>query len=95
MPQLNWTAPALADLRRINSWLLEHRSADLAARTLAGIRERALFLEQFPHGGRPERDGTRVLRVSGTPFLLLYRLRNASVEILRIRHEREDWLLMP
>lgn len=93
MREIAWTVPAQADLRRINGWLIENRSPDQALRIASSIRARARFLEKFPHGGRPDRDDVRVLRVRTTPYLILYRLRPGRVEILRIRHEREDWLV--
>jgi len=95
MPGLDWTLPAQEDLRNINRWLAKNRSPAIAARTLIEIRTRSTFLEDFPHGGRPGHDATRVLRVHDTPYLILYRLRADIVEILRIRHEREDWQIEP
>ncbi|RYY24477.1 MAG: type II toxin-antitoxin system RelE/ParE family toxin [Sphingomonadales bacterium] len=93
MLRLVWTLPARADLREINSWLLEHRAPAIALRTIISVRARALFIERFPHGGRPGADGVRVLRVHATPYLILYRIQRDTVEVLRIRHEREDWLV--
>ena len=95
MPALNWTAPALADLRAIDHWLEENASPEIALRTLATIRFRAGFLENFPHAGRPLGESMRALRVRDTPYLLLYRLLGEQLDVLRIRHEREDWLVEP
>ena len=95
MPALSWTAPALADLRAIDDWLDENASPEVALRTLATIRLRARFLENFPHAGRPIGESMRALRVLDTPYLLLYRLLGDQLEVLRIRHEREDWLVEP
>jgi toxin ParE1/3/4 len=95
MPILNWTSPALNDLRSIDAWLSERASPEIAVRTLTFIRDRAHFLRNFPHGGRPEAGGLRVLRVSETPWLILYRLDGDCVYVLRIRHEREDWRVEP
>jgi plasmid stabilization system protein ParE len=95
MREIAWTLPAQADLRRIDSWLTQNRTAEHALRTVLAIRARAGFLEHFPHGGRPDRDGIRILRVQATPYLILYRLVFDRVEVLRVRHEREDWLVRP
>ena len=95
MPALKWTQPAIDDLWAIDAWLVENASGEIALATLASIRFRASFLENFPHGGRPIEDGIRMLRVIDTPHLILYRIVADAVEILRIRHEREDWFVEP
>ena len=96
MTQITWTAPALADLRAIDRWLTHQASRELALRTLGEIKFRVSFLENFPHGGRPELgQNFRVLRIFHTPYLILYRIQEEGVQILRIRHEREDWRVDP
>ena len=93
--RVSWTAPANADLRGINNWLRQETTSRFAIQTLAAIRFRAKFLEDFPRGARPLKDGTRVLRVLQTPYLIRYRIVDDVVQVLRIHHEREDWLLEP
>lgn len=97
MFQIDWTGPALGDLREIDAWLEREASPEFALRTLATIRLRAHFLENFPRSGRPSRDGLRLLRVFDTPYLIRYRILTdtKSVQILRIHHEREDWQIEP
>lgn len=50
---------------------------------------------RFPHAGRPASDGLRVLKIYDTPYLLIYQVGERDVEIVRVRHEREDWLTAP
>ena len=95
MPVIDWSDPALRDLRRIDEWLTREASPEVSIRILMAIRERAGFLERFPHGGRPQADGTRILRVFDTRYLILYRLAGDVVQVLRLHHEREDWSLLP
>jgi len=95
MPALKWTRPATEDLWAIDTWFEENGSGEIALATLSAIRFRAGFLLDFPHGGRPIGEGIRVLRVIDTPHLIFYRLADDVVEILRIRHEREDWFVEP
>ena len=95
MPRIVWTLPARDDLREINDWLERETSPALATKILATIRLRSKFLEDFPKGGRPHRDDTRILRVLGTPYLIRYRIKDGVVQILRIHHEREDWFVEP
>ncbi len=58
---------------------------------LARVRARSTIIDRFPGVGRAISGGSRVLRVRGTPYLLIYRTLPDHLEILRIRHDREDW----
>jgi len=58
---------------------------------LAAVRGQADILDRFPGVGSLMDDTSRRLRVRGTPYLLFYRIISDQVEILRIRHDREDW----
>ena len=89
--RISWTSPALADLRGINEWLTRETNHRFAMRTLAHIRFRVRFLETHPRAARLLKDGTRVLRVLSTPYPIRYRL--VGDLVLRVHHEREDWLL--
>lgn len=95
MPVLVWTQPAVEDVDGIDRWLTANVRGEIAIDMLSAIRLRAHFLESFPHGGRPIGEGIRVLRVIGTPYLILYRIEGEGVQVLRIRHEREDWFVEP
>ncbi|MFN3434519.1 MAG: type II toxin-antitoxin system RelE/ParE family toxin [Sphingomonas sp.] len=93
--RIDWTRPALEDIRGIDDWLTREASPEVAVRTLVTIRHRAFFLENFPRGGRPLTGGHRVLRVFDTPYLIRYRIVGDVVQVLRVHHEREDWQLAP
>lgn len=56
------------------------------------VQTRAEILGDQPGIGRPGRvRGTREFVVTGTPFILVYRLRDTQVEILRVLHGRQQW----
>lgn len=93
--QIDWSTPALDDLRGIDEWLSREAEPELAVRILTAIRTRSTFLENFPRGGRPYRDGQRVLRVFDTPYLIRYRIVGNVVQVLRVHHERENWRIDP
>lgn len=95
MHSIEWTELALDDLRAIDAWLTDHAHPEIALRTLTSIRARSRFLERFPRGGRPFGTECRVLRVTDTAYLILYRIEDDAVQVLRIRHEREDWFVEP
>jgi toxin ParE1/3/4 len=49
-------------------------------------------LEQFPNMGRAGRvAGSRGLVVTGTPFVVAYRLKAESVQILAVLHAARKW----
>lgn len=49
-------------------------------------------LPAHPHSGRPGRvRGTRELVVSGTPYVIAYRVEPAAVVILRLLHDAQRW----
>lgn len=49
-------------------------------------------LSNFPSMGRPGRvSGARELVVSGTPYIIPYRVRDEEVEILRVFHGARKW----
>lgn len=95
MSRVDWTKPALEDLRAIDRWLHKNATSDVALSIIMQIRARARFLENFPHGGRPHRNGLRILRVTGTSYLIRYRIVAEAVQVLRVHHEREDWFVEP
>ncbi len=95
MTDIIWSPEASADLDRIAGWLDENRGLETSARTLEDIGRRAQFLSDFPHGGRPWTAGKRALVVLDTSYVIIYRLRDGMVEIIRIHHQRQNWQVEP
>jgi toxin ParE1/3/4 len=49
-------------------------------------------LRAFPNAGRQGQiPGTRELVIPNLPFIIVYRLSNDAVEILRVFHTSQDW----
>ena len=91
MTSVIWTRPAQRDLDEIDDHFADFAPdhADTVSRMAV---KSALQLIKFPYLGPPVgEDGVRKWSVKGTDFLLLYRVTTASIEILRVRHAREDW----
>lgn len=89
--RLIWTPRAKDDLREIG-----HHIADfnpVAALALARkLRLSAKVLTDHPAIGRPGRvEETRELVVSGTNYILPYRVRDNRVEILAVFHTSRQW----
>jgi addiction module RelE/StbE family toxin len=89
--KIRWTAVAADDLKSVHEYLSEHgpsRADAIVDRILAGID----VLEQYPNLGHQGRiDGTRELVITGTPFIVFYRLRKSQVEILGVPHAARKW----
>ncbi len=62
----------------------------LAVRIVTHIKAKADWPGAFPTTGAPFAAGLRKSLVSGTPYLIIYRIRSTAVEILRVRHAAED-----
>jgi len=89
--KINWSLPAINDLRSASEFIAEENPK--AARRMASrIQEAVEYLEEQPNMGRPGRlEGTRELVVSGTPFVVVYWVREGGIQILRILHHARKW----
>jgi addiction module RelE/StbE family toxin len=86
-----WTRPALRELEAIGDYIARDNPV-AAAEVVGRILARAEVLETHPHTGRPGRiSGTRELVVSGTPFIVPYRVRDNRVQILSVFHSARKW----
>jgi len=86
-----WTQRALADLESVREYVTEFNRV-AAARLVERIVLASHQLVDHPHLGRPGRiAGTRELIVPRTPYLLPYRVRGQTVEILRVYHGARRW----
>lgn len=67
-------------------------NADAAKRVVERLRQATERLARYPESGRPGRiAGTRELIVPGLPFILPYRVRPTTIEILRVLHASRRW----
>lgn len=86
---IRWT-PAAADLQSISDYLKEHhpRYRDPTMRKLYGtIRA----LKEWPERGRPGREeGTREILFLPSPYVAVYRVKEQTVEVMRIYHAAQD-----
>ncbi len=89
--RLFWTVRALSEIDAIFAYVAA--DSPLAAERLAVLIEaKARSLIDQPNMGRPGRvDGTREFVVTGTPYILPYRVRDGRVEILAALHASRHW----
>jgi toxin ParE1/3/4 len=89
--RVTWTRAALADLRSLRAYIAEERPR--AARTIAKrIQTVVADLSDYPRMGKAGRiPKTREIVVPRTPFIMVYRVQQQMVEILRVLHAAQDW----
>lgn len=89
--RLRWTRPALADLVEAQTFIAADNPQ--AARDVAQrVWDAAAGLRDHQDIGRPGHvPDTREWVVSRTPYLIVYRVNNETVEILRVWHTRRNW----
>ena len=89
--EIRWLKRALANLDAEAAFIARDSPA-AAARMVETVARAIELLAEHPGLGRPGRvEGTRELVVSGTPYLVPYRVRGHAVEILRIFHGARKW----
>lgn len=84
--RIRWTPAAADDLEQISNYLKEHHPnywKPTIAKLYGGIRS----LKDWPQSGRPGREeGTRELLYPPLPYVVTYRVKQETIEILRIYH---------
>jgi toxin ParE1/3/4 len=89
--RVRWLDQAVEDLKAVRAYITRHNpsaAVDVAQR----IRDAVKILSDYPAAGRAGRvPNTRELVVSGTPYILPYRLRVETIEILRVLHGAQQW----
>ena len=88
--------PVAADSRREQIAYIARHNPRAALDAGDKIRSSVDLLRRHPLLGRSgRRPGTRELVVSGTAFLVVYRVEGDVVTILRLFHGAQDWPNMP
>ena len=83
--QILWAPEARRQIQEIWSYIAldDSEAADrMLTRLVVGIEK----LPHFPHLGRPGREGSRELVVSGTPFIVVYRIKGEEITIGTVIH---------
>ena len=93
--ELKWTEFAVADLDQIEFYAyIDGSPAAAIALVLKVVDIAEKVLLQHASAGRAGRvKGTRELVISGTPFVIVYRVESSSnqVQILRVLHSAREW----
>lgn len=90
-----WLEAARNDLQAIRRFIGRDNQA-AAKRVATRIVAATTSLQKNPNLGRPGRwSETRELVIPGSPYILPYRLRGQTLEILRVLHGAQDWSDLP
>lgn len=88
---LKWLKRAERDLDEVQEYIAQDNPV-AAIDTILAIGSAVHQLEGFPSIGRPGRvAGTRELVIDGIPYIVPYRLRGKTIEILRVYHASRRW----
>jgi toxin ParE1/3/4 len=89
--RVRWLKRALKNLDEEAEYVARD-NPQAAARIVERIATSIDRLATHPASGRPGRvPGTRELVISGTPYVVPYRVRHETVEILRVFHAARRW----
>jgi len=89
--RVTWSTAAHRDIHRLAEYLSE-RSPSGAARMVRAIYARTDRMGREPLLGRIGRqEGARERVVPGTPYVIVCRLREDSLQIVRILHGAQQW----
>jgi toxin ParE1/3/4 len=88
--RIRWTPAAAADLEHINEFLITHYPR-FAESTVREFYETIPSLKASPHRGRiGGEEGTRELVFTRMPYIVAYRIKEQTVEVLHIFHGAQD-----
>jgi toxin ParE1/3/4 len=86
-----WSEAARDDLRE-NFLYIAQDNPNAARRLLGVIKDKAIALLDNPYIGRTGRfEGTRELVLSGTNYILPYRIIEQEIQILSVLHGAKQW----
>jgi len=87
-----WSPEALDDLAALRAYIAEDDPAAAQRIALHILHNVETLLPKHPDMGRPGRvPGTRELVIPGTPFIVPYRVRDATIQVLRVFHGARRW----
>lgn len=86
-----WSRRALRHLVALRDYIAEdspREAAKVAARILSSVE----LLATQPQMGRPGRiTGTREWAIPGTPYVIPYRVKRDSLQLIAVFHGRQRW----
>ena len=91
MRPVNWSQPARRDFLEIDAYY-RPRQPGYAQEVIERAVAAGEFLRGHPEAGEAiEETALRKWRVTGTPYILLYRVTDRAIRIARVVHAARDW----
>lgn len=92
MRRVRWAAAAVQDLRALHAYH-EEQGEGVAQALIDRLVLATDWLLDWPQAGRAiGASGWRKWTPRRTAHVLIYRPTDEGIEVLRVRHERENWL---
>jgi toxin ParE1/3/4 len=89
---IRWSPQALRDLASLRAFVAEDDPAAARRLVLRIVDAIETLLPDHPEIGRPGRvPGTRELVVPRTPYIVPYRVRHGTLQVLRVYHGARKW----
>jgi toxin ParE1/3/4 len=89
--KVRWTPAAAADLQEISDYLDAHMP-NFSRSTVVALCEAIDSLLSSPNRGRVGREpGTRELVLTRIPYIVAYRFRDETIEVLHLHHTARQW----
>lgn len=86
-----WSPRAIRHLAALRGYI-EADNPQAATAVAARILESVDSLAAQPHSGKPGRlAGTRELDVTGTPYVVPYRVRTGRLDLIAVFHGKQKW----
>jgi toxin ParE1/3/4 len=89
--RIRWTPAAAADLQSISDDYLKENHPHYRESTMRKLYETIRELKRWPGRGQPGRAAdTREIFFPPTPYVAVYRVRERSIQVMRIYHVAQD-----
>lgn len=89
--RVRWLRLALLDLDDVEAYIARDNPVAAAELVLKIVRAVSLLREQQGLGRAGRVSGTKELVVPGTPYIVPYRVKDGTIEVLRVYHAARRW----
>ncbi len=92
MRKVVWTELALSDLKTAREFTVSKFGQAQARKVISSIEQSLALIAEHPEIGREGRvKGTREFLLTGTPFIIPYRVSKSEIQILAFIHSAKMW----
>jgi toxin ParE1/3/4 len=89
---IRWSDEALEDLRSLQAYIAKDNPAAAKKVAMAIVESVEINLPENPQMGRPGRvSGTRELVIAQTSYIVPYRVKAGTIQVLRVYHGARRW----